>query len=904
MRITRSVLCASVLLSSGITFAQSAWVVGSLPRVGPSDAPGTATNIWVRAAKGEAESFQVIVSAPASGLSAVNLTASDLIGPGGATISQRNLTFYREYYVYVSKPSPDYGVGNRPLGAGWYPDGLIPFTNPATGAALSGATLTAVPYHIPPNQNQPFWIDINVPRTAVAGPYSGTITVTSAQRSWTIGVNLQVWNFTLPVASNLKSSFGFHGSANNLANDQVLLQHRIQPFVMNASDLPALKADGVEIVGLPFFNESNGCAINAPPPVATIQSVMAQYPGFPSYVYPADEVTGCANVQSSLRAWAQAAHAAGTKTLVTVVPDPALLDDGTGTGRSDVDIWVILPRQYCANIDQFPCVVTPSIPAVQAKGDEVWSYNELEQDEYSPKWLLDFAPINYRIFPGFIGQQFGFTGLLYAYVAYWSSDPWNNVEAGDGFPGDDMLVYPGQQVGLTTVQPSMRLKYIRDGVDDYDYMAMLKAQGQGAFIEQVLAGVAPDWQNWTKDPSALENARIQLGQRLDQLAGGSWTLPAPGLSSPLNSSTGEPVTLSVQWMAVSGASQYQVYLGTNASSLALSATINAPATAATFTNLAAAATYYWKVVALAGNASASSTLWSFTTAAPPTPTIAASTLVWPANGSTGNTTSLNVQWSPVTGATKYQVYFGSTATSLALYATVNAPAVNAALYNLNGGATYYWRIVAVAGNASASSAVWSFTTAAPRPMIAAPTLVWPANASTGNTASLNVQWSPVTGAKQYQVYFGSSATSLSLYATVNAPAVNAALYNLNGGATYYWKVVAVAGTASAGSAVWSFKTAAPPTPTITAPTLVWPANASTGNTTSLNVQWSPVTGATQYQVYFGSSATSLALYATVNVPAVNAALYNLPSGATCYWRVVAVAAGASASSPVWSFTTN
>ncbi len=252
MKVAISFVYALVSVGASMSYAQSVWVVGSMPRIGQSDTPGTASSISLYAAKGEGESFQVVVRAPASGLSQVNLSASDLIGPGGTTISKQSLTFYREYYVYVSQSSPDFGVGNRPMGVGWYPDGLIPFKDPATGLDLTGQTLDAVPYNIPVNQNQPFWVDINVPRSAAAGTYTGTITVTSSQGSWTVGVSLQVWNFTLPVASRLKSSFGFHGSYGNLANNQVLLQHRIQPFFITpASDLPALITYGAEIVGLP-----------------------------------------------------------------------------------------------------------------------------------------------------------------------------------------------------------------------------------------------------------------------------------------------------------------------------------------------------------------------------------------------------------------------------------------------------------------------------------------------------------------------------------------------------------------------------------------------------------------------------------------------------------------------------
>jgi hypothetical protein len=884
-------LITLVLLGYSSLFAQSVWVADSLQRVRPTDPAGTGTQVQLYAAKGESESFQVIVHAPAAGLSQVNMSASSLVGPG--TISPANLVFYREYYVNVAQGSPNFGVGNVPLGAGVYPDGLIPFVNPATGADLTGATLNAVPYNVPANQNQPFWIDVNVPRTAVAGNYTGTVTVTSSAGTWTLNVSLQVWNFTLPVAPNLKSTFGFHSQYGTAANNEVLLENRIQPFIIAPSDVSTLKNYGAAMSGLPYFNQSSGCTIETPPSEATLAAAVAQFPGFPTYVYPADEVNGCANLPQNLGAWAKVAHAAGTKTLVTVIPDPTLMNDGTGTGRSDVDIWAILPRQFCENLYLTVCVENPNIPTVRAKGDETWSYTEQVQDNYSPKWEIDFAPINYRIFPGFINQSFGFTGLLYSDVMHWTSDPWNNVNewyaAGYAFPGDGLLVYPGTQVGLSTVQPSMRLKYIRDGVDDYDYMAMLKQQGQTAFVQSVLTSIAPDWINWTKNTTTLENARIQLGQKLDALAGGSSTLQAPTLSTPANASTGSNASsLALTWDAVTGATQYQVYFGSTSTALSLYATVTAPTVTSTVFNLNPGATYYWKVTAVEGTTTASSAVWSFTTA------LAAPTLLAPANGITIDPTSITVQWSSVMGAAQYQVYFGTSATSLALYTTTNAPTIAATISNLTLG-TFYWKVVAVAGTIAASSPVWSFTNA-----LAGPTLVSPANGTTIAPTNVTLQWGSVSGVTQYQVYLGSSLANLAVQGTVSASAVSYPLSGLNFGSTYYWKVVGMAGQNSASSSVFSFITPAQP---LTAPTAVWPTNGGTAVATSLNVTWSSVSGATQYQFYFGSSPTALSLNATVAAPTTWAPVYNLNIGATYYWQVIATAGSNSAPSAVFSFTT-
>ena len=61
------------------------------------------------------------------------------------------------------------------------------------------------------------------------------------------------------------------------------------------------------------------------------------------YDYSADEIGACPNLYSTVQSWAMNIHAAGLKNLVTMAPTPALFDDGSTTGRSAVDIWVMLP---------------------------------------------------------------------------------------------------------------------------------------------------------------------------------------------------------------------------------------------------------------------------------------------------------------------------------------------------------------------------------------------------------------------------------------------------------------------------------------------------------------------------------------------------------------------------------
>ncbi|MGL5793757.1 MAG: DUF4091 domain-containing protein, partial [Waterburya sp.] len=207
---------------------------------------------------------------------------------------------------------------------------------------------------------------------------------------------------------------------------------------------------------------------------------------------------------------------AGVKHLVVMKPRPDLYDD--------VDIWVVQPRMYVDAKSQ--------IKEVMKEGDEVWFYTG-HQTGYSPQWQIDTPPINFRIPQGFIAQSLGLTGVLYPQIDAWadndsqlplySDDPWykpsvyQQKKLGRDFPGEGMLIYPGEEVGVEGVVPSIRLKRIRDGIEDYDYIAMLKELGDEDWALKTSRTVGRDWYNWTKDTKKLEQVRVQLGDRIQEL---------------------------------------------------------------------------------------------------------------------------------------------------------------------------------------------------------------------------------------------------------------------------------------------------------------------------------------------------------------------------------------------------
>jgi len=158
-----------------------------------------------------------------------------------------------------------------------------------------------------------------------------------------------------------------------------------------------------------------------------------------------------------------------------------------------------------------------------------------------------------------------------------------------------------------------------------------------------------------------------------------------------------------------------------------------------------------------------------------------------------------------------------------------------------------------------------------------------------------LSWS-APGATTYDVNFGTTNPPPPAASGLAAPTYTPA--TLINNTTYFWQVVARnAGGATAGP-VWSFTTiVAPPT----TPTVVAPANSSTGIATNASLAWS-ANGATRFDVNFGTTnpppaaATGLAAPSYTPVAALNTLT-------TYYWQVVAQNDGGATAGPVWSFTT-
>jgi hypothetical protein len=363
--------------------------------------------------------------------------------------------------------------------------------------------------------------------------------VTADQGRREIPLEVEVWDFELPLAPTLKSAFGINPKRmKDRWQQDLLLSHRLMPPWLSPSEVRANR-ERVNAAALPFFSNAGSIVdqtvgargMDPPPALVEIEKRIAAYPpDLELYQYVADEPDGYFAIYPTIRAWARAFHKTRAKTLVTVPPQDALLHENEdGTGRSAVDIWVMLPHQF-----------DPQDPAQRkaaAAGHEFWSYNTLMQDDYAPKWQIDFLPLGFRLQPGFISQSLGLTGVL-----YWTTDRWEDTdywtdpyyrEGKNRFAGDGTLIYPPKtrsfDTGVGTVNsgvPSMRLKWLREGVEDFEYVALLKKAGRGDLALEVARSVGASWRSWSKDVDAVYRARKKLGEELHRVTKSADIAPA------------------------------------------------------------------------------------------------------------------------------------------------------------------------------------------------------------------------------------------------------------------------------------------------------------------------------------------------------------------------------------------
>ena len=377
----------------------------------------------------------------------------------------------------------------------------------------------------------------------------------------------------------------------------------------------------------------------------------------------------------------------------------------------------------------------------------------------------------------------------------------------------------------------------------------------------------------TATQSAANQQQVNPGEQNQPAGTTSLAEPSAGF---LAAGTTIKFALSAPGVLFSHAPTVTVTTGTG-----LSAPTGLTATAANPSGTLAAGTYYYEVTALIGTGE--------TTASAE------------ASATLSGTGSINVQWGAVAGATSYRVYRGTTSGGENTYYTVTAPTTS---FNDTGAAgtggtppgSNTATISAPTGLSGSVSSTGGTLTAADSPRYYAVTALTqgdmtgahqttgsaPASVTitSGSTNSVNLSWTPVTGATGYVIYEASSAAGLTtagtpqywiqtgttftdtgaagtasgsipatnVTATIPAPSGVLATATANSGGlaagTYYYVVTA---TNAAGQTMKSNE-----------------AHAAVLAGGSINLSWTAVTGATGYNIYRGTASGAEVLLASGN----------------------------------------
>jgi hypothetical protein len=547
------------------------WIADSLTKVRPLD-PFPASPVGVAAlyaGRNEFEPFQIVLRAADNDdkdVADIDIRVSDLRTSRGAEISRNNITVYLEQFLNITRPSV---VGGA---SGLWPDALIPKVD-----RYANEKRNAFPFALRRGQNQPVWIEVYIPETAQPGDYDGSIGISRGETvEAVVPVHLTVWAFTLPSTSTLRSSFGLNGTTalkqhlGSYTSDEDLysltrlyaraaLLHRIS--IHGGSMVPPkyqYAGGRVRVDWGPYDSEVgpflNGAVFrDGPLHGARATTVELRTPSaFDSeeqrslylaewvdhfrkkgwadrlFLYLWDEPAPGDFPQVLKKGLASLAAASGIRNLVTV-PFTAELEPA-------VQIWVPLINclEKKPGYDDF-CALAPPFDVYQReveRGKSLWFYQScashgcnIPGGEYFqgwPSYMVDVAAPANRVMQ-WVAWKYRMQGELYFSMneAYGQKDPWTDIRLFGG-NGDGTLFYPGRpaRIGGHTDIPieSIRLKLIRKGMEDYEYLALLaKLKGQNAADEFAGRIVRNTWR-WESRPEVFLQVRRELGETLNRLA--------------------------------------------------------------------------------------------------------------------------------------------------------------------------------------------------------------------------------------------------------------------------------------------------------------------------------------------------------------------------------------------------
>jgi MYXO-CTERM domain-containing protein len=574
---TRTALFSTVALTLAAGSASAAVTVSAVhetQKIRPTDPPpASSSSIALSCAENEFCAFQIAVSASGAAATVSGLSVADLTGPSGKTLTGSSALVYREGFLDIATTSNSAGA------TGEWPDPLIPDVD-----AFYGETRNAFPSAVAAGQTQAFWVELHVPADQIAGTYAGTVTIKDSDgTSQSVALSIRVRAFALPSTSSLASVYGFgwdgpcighfggYGPPNcddaqlealNALYFQDALNHRLTiselvyapPITNGAGDFTSFDT----LYG-PFLD---GTALTGSGQLAGAEITSIMYAG--------DQVS------SSYAAWATHAKANGwfdrvfdytcdeppngcawtdipTRAAIVHGGDPLFRTLTTTTVQaaqangvlSSLDILVpIINEMYGSSEDPYPGDQRAQYDTFLMGGNaRLWMYQSCEPSSScspgsvggSPGWptmFIDEPALTNRIMQ-WMDFKYQVSAELYYETTYAmeEGDAWS-TQYYFGNNGDGSIWYPGKPsvIGGTHDIPveSFRMKMLREGMQDYEYLNLLVKLGDSAFAQMELGKVVTAANSFTSDAGVLDQARLDMAAEIEKDLATSSDAGAPG----------------------------------------------------------------------------------------------------------------------------------------------------------------------------------------------------------------------------------------------------------------------------------------------------------------------------------------------------------------------------------------
>jgi hypothetical protein len=455
--------------------------------------------VRVQLARNEYESFQLVLR-PEADLERVQVQWGALRhAESGTTIDGSQLRAYTVNYHAVKVPSHFEGA------TGAWPDALTPLT----------------PFRAPAGQATPLWFTLRAPTGIPAGVYRGRIEVyVSGADPVELTVEATVFDFDLPERPALKTDFGFLVDA--VKTDPALylsnaLEHGVTLRELTA--LPPERADYANALSayarrMQKLGVNRASTIFVPPSLADAPAQRGQAQDFVAQAPWAGRAFSQIANEPERPAWPRILEE--IQQWKDRTPDIPLMVTTYGLRpflSEAVDIWTV----------HLPVFDTPQNKVLLEridKGGEVWVYVDQFPARPYANFFLDFSALEHRMLFWQL-SALGVKGLHYWCVNYSvpGQDPWRGVLDITPVNGDGLLVYPGPEGPVN----SIRWEVIRDGIEDYGYLALLqdarkKLQATGGPAELLktvnLDTITTSLVTFTRTPATLLEKRLEIAQTI------------------------------------------------------------------------------------------------------------------------------------------------------------------------------------------------------------------------------------------------------------------------------------------------------------------------------------------------------------------------------------------------------